>query len=223
MQLSGGNAGWWRLEAEEDLPGPLYLRLTLVDGQPRVTELYLDGGGQPVTAGALRSIPLAALEQSTSGHEASKSSDTIGPDLSTLASYFSTAFGSQVYAGRHCESCSAPLRGSQDVALTDWVAMSWLAQNALVTEVPAPAKKAKPRRQAQPLPRPRLHAPTAGLTDEFLRDVARAYRAAVDRRMAPAKTLAELAGVEVKTVNSWCYKARKRGLMPAATQRGRIV
>lgn len=68
-----------------------------------------------------------------------------------------------------------------------------------------------------------LAAPQDGLTDSFLADVGKAYRVAVQRRTPPATELARQAGVSVRTAQSWIYKARKRGLMPPATHRGRIV
>jgi hypothetical protein len=82
----------------------------------------------------------------------------------------------------------------------------------------------EPKRQQTDEPElPRLSAPENGLTDEFLREVAKAYDAAVAHRMPPGEALAELAGVSPRTVHRWVYTARKRGLMEPATQRGRIV
>lgn len=61
----------------------------------------------------------------------------------------------------------------------------------------------------------RLSPPTAGLTDEFLEQVARAYRAAVARGERPNKSLAEQVGDGGgRTVERWVYLARKRGFLP---------
>ena len=46
MQMSFGNGGWCLVDADIGLPGRLYVRITGVDGQPRLTELYIDGRGE---------------------------------------------------------------------------------------------------------------------------------------------------------------------------------
>jgi hypothetical protein len=61
------------------------------------------------------------------------------------------------------------------------------------------------------------------LTDTFLTDVARAYDAAIKNGLAPAVTLADMVGVDKKTVQSWIYKARQRRLMDPPRSKGRIV
>jgi hypothetical protein len=62
--------------------------------------------------------------------------------------------------------------------------------------------------------------PTAGLTDEFLRSVARAYIAAVQRGERPNVAMAEQTGYPLKSVQRWVYTARQRGIMPRGS-RGR--
>jgi hypothetical protein len=222
MQVRYGNGGWCEVSGL-DLPGRVYVRFAEVDGQPRVVELYVDGQGDPIQAGALRQFPVAALEEVTGSDPLLGEFEhtATAADLSRLASHFATGFGRGTYSGRHCEHCEAPLRGNSDKALTDWVALAYLSQYR--DEVPQPAAKRPPRPAVEDLPEPVLTAPENGLTDAFLGDVARAYRASVARRMPPAKTLAALAGVDRRTVESWVYKARKRGIMPPATKRGRIV
>ncbi|WP_157846962.1 hypothetical protein [Streptomyces achromogenes] len=63
---------------------------------------------------------------------------------------------------------------------------------------------------------PKLAAPEGRMTDDFLKDVADAYRWATNAQKAPAPALAELAGVPVRTVHRWVYEARKRGILPPA-------
>ncbi len=61
----------------------------------------------------------------------------------------------------------------------------------------------------------RLSPPTAGLTADFLRQVADAYLAAVRRGERPNKALAAQVGHDnSRTVERWVYLARKRGLLP---------
>lgn len=219
MELRQGNGGWYLAQGSDlGLPGRLYFRLHEVDGSLRLTELYLDGRGAPVTAGPLRRLPIAVLERGATamadGSDLSRAKLTSpGPDLSRLAAYFSTTFGK----AKH------------------WVADSMRAQQrgSGIPQVPYPHEAGRKRpltleRRLDPPPaddeKPRLGAPEDGrLTDEFLRDVARAYDAAVARREPPANALAALAGVSPRTVHRWVYTARKRGLMAPATSRGRIV
>lgn len=63
-------------------------------------------------------------------------------------------------------------------------------------------------------------SPPDGLTDEFLRDVARAYAAALQRGERPNVALAAQTEVPLKTAQSWVYTARQRGIMPRGS-RGR--
>lgn len=66
------------------------------------------------------------------------------------------------------------------------------------------------------------HGPVEGLTDDFLRDVARAYRAAQARDERPNKSIAEQTGYPLKTAQRWVYTARQRGIMPRG-EKGRVV
>lgn len=218
MQVIYGNGGWAEVR-DLGLPGRVYVRFAEVEGQLRIVELYVDGQGEPLQAGSLRRFPISALEDVTDEDDVKS---TVGPDLSRLASSFGTSFGAGYYKGRHCDQCRAPLRGSKDVALTDWVAMAYFSQLD-PKGLPQAVRTRSNDKKVDELPEPELAAPEHGLTDAFLADVGRAYRAAVARRMSPAKTLSQLTGVDQRTVQSWVYKARKRGIMPPATKKGRVV
>ncbi|CAN5398154.1 hypothetical protein BH11ACT8_BH11ACT8_04320 [soil metagenome] len=198
MKMSAGNAGWHEVEADDlALPGRIYFRVQEVHGALRITELYIDGQGVPITAGGLRKFPIQVLEAWSDGDRL----DIAGPDLSRLAAHFATTFGK----AKH------------------WVADSMRAQNpdSGVQQAPMPAKA--PLSEAA-LATIALDPPPNGkLTDDFLRDVARAYDAAIAQRLSPAKTIAPLVNVSEKTVHSWVAKARDRGLMSKATRTGRIV
>lgn len=233
MRVTVGNGGWVEVEGLE-LPGRVYARFQEVDGQVRMTELYVDGDGKPIQAGAVRRLPVTAIEQGLSDDDYLKATSGVaGPDLSRLAASYTTTFASSPrtggYKGRHCEHCDAPLRGREgwaarhgdrEQAVTDWVELSWLAQYG--GGVPLPKYRTRRAKSVEP-EELKLSAPEDGLTDAFLADVARAYRLAVERRLPPATALAEASGANVRTVQSWVYKARKRGIMPAAVKRGRIV
>jgi hypothetical protein len=61
-----------------------------------------------------------------------------------------------------------------------------------------------------------LTGPTDGLTDDFLRDVARACAAAVGRGERPNVAISKQVGYPLKTVQRWVFTARQRGIMPPA-------
>ncbi len=207
MRATYGHAGWVQV-TDEGLPGPLYLRFTeQPSGRLTVTELYLDGRGTPIRAETLRTLRLADLEAFITGdaHILRAWIDNAGPDLSRLASHFAANWLRQ------------PKLPEEQL---NWIADSFLAQYE-DTGVPQ-ASRARERRGDQQPPVPPLAAPTEGLTDDFLRHVGAAYRAAVMRGERPGPTLSRQAQVPVKTVHRWVYLARQRGIMPPG-QQGRVT
>jgi len=195
-----GNGGWVRVTAP-DLPGPLYLRFSQDEsGRWHTSEIYLQGESRPVVAADLRGLPLAELETIILADEGRKlladHARTVAPDLSTLASYFGTTFGSQA---KH------------------WVAESYRAQMRGERIRKEPEARRIERRPVAPLAPP---GPD-GLTDEFLRHVAAAYADAVGRGQRPAQELAAQADVSPRNVHRWVYLARQRGLM-APGRRGHV-
>ncbi len=65
----------------------------------------------------------------------------------------------------------------------------------------------------------RLSPPSAGLTEAFLRDVARAYTAAVARGEHPNQALAEQTHTPQRTIERWVYLARKSGAISPARRK----
>jgi len=127
--------------------------------------------------------------------------DLPAPDLSTLASHFATTFNF-----------------AKGIEIMNWVAISFASQ---VDDEIRPVKRARASRMA-----PRFddaefrlqRGPTDGLTDGFLRDLARAYAAAVARGERPNVSIAEQVGYPLKTVQRWVYTARQRGIMPRGSK-----
>jgi hypothetical protein len=194
------------------LPGPaLYLRVNRQsDGRYQIAELYLDGRGEPLTAGLLRDgIPLARIESQllgilgTGADMAEDFPDRPGVDLSVLASYF----GSALQHDRPESHGQVPY---------GWVAQS-LREHGQVPHASDPFPTGD-RAPVAPLSIPE----DGKLSADFLGRVAEAYRAAVaagDKH--PAVTLAKQAGVADNTVRRWIYLARKSGKLPPGRQ-GRI-
>lgn len=200
MRIHQGNGGWFEAEGDLGLPGRVYFRVQLVDDTLRITEIYLDGRGEPLQS--LARFPLRALEQLAS--QASRPRlQVAGPDLSRLATYFASTFG----RAQH------------------WVADSWRAQYADsgVPQAPMMARRGRRDSAGEAEAKVELAPPEDGLTDLFLSDLARAYEQAVRLRRPPASAIAEATGYPRRTVESWIYKARKRGIMPPASRKGRVV
>lgn len=63
---------------------------------------------------------------------------------------------------------------------------------------------------------PHIKPPEGRLTDDFLKDVADAYRWVTDANESPSPAIAQMADVPVRTVHRWVYEARKRGILPPA-------
>ncbi|MFJ1763742.1 hypothetical protein ACIOD2_25745 [Amycolatopsis sp. NPDC088138] len=199
MKLSIGNGGWIRVDDPEQA-GPLFVRLSTDDtGRWRVIDLYL-AGDRPLTGADMRSLPFSKIEALANDPdvtaEIEKHAALAPVPLRVLASHYGATFGS---AAKH------------------WVADAYRSQFPN-SGVPAVAE-AKPRKVV-PIPDvPPLRAPEGSkLTDAFLREVHRAYNAAIDRNEWPALALAAQAGVSKHTVRKWVYTARRRGIMPPGKQ-----
>jgi hypothetical protein len=203
IQWRHGNGGWVRFDAS-DWEGPVYVRFTEDEGRLVVRELYIDPRGGSLRSADLRKLDLSRLaalagtDWNDPVHAANRREP--GPDLRRLASHFNGLYR----------------RGS------DWITQSYLAQDP-DSGVKAPKMGADvfPRMLEDVPPTAPLRAPEYGLTDDFLREVADAYASAVARHEHPAKTLARQTGFDARTVHSWVYKARKRGIMQP-TKRGSV-
>ncbi|MEV1088022.1 hypothetical protein [Streptomyces microflavus] len=63
---------------------------------------------------------------------------------------------------------------------------------------------------------PAIQPPEGRITDDFLQEVAEAYRWFVAAKKAPAPGIAELSGTPVRTVHRWVSEARRREFLPPA-------
>jgi hypothetical protein len=224
MEATMGSGGWAEIYGDDlGLPGRVYVRFTKVGERFRISELYVDGRGEPIQPGSLRRFAIGTVEDWLGREEWLESrSGTVGVDLSRLASHYveDSPLGSGGYAGRTCECCGAPLKGDErwrsrhaevaeragreyrEQAITDWVELSQLAQLAPLfkqeglPEIRQSSEPSRRRRRLQAEPEPIILAhPVNGLTDAFLQDVAAAHRAALGQgRTDPAVAIAEALG-----------------------------
>lgn len=216
MLLRPGRGGWCRVDGGLGLPGRVYARMTQVDGQLRMTELYIDGRGEAIPPAALRKFPTAMLEQWVTSirdrpdeFRWGRLVDAVGPDLSRLAAFFARGVTARE------ESLPKTRR--------NWVVDSFLAQTggSRPPRYPFDSWNGEDDEDAGEID---LELPEDGrLTDEFLSDVARAYDTAIARRESPAVAIGRAVDVSPRTVHRWVYTARKRGIMPPAATKGRIV
>jgi hypothetical protein len=238
MQARVGHGGWCRIdkdpenENDPDLPGPMYVRLSNVGGNVVITEMYIDGRGERVKPGVLRKLNTSEIEQWLSSAYPRKQLGVPGPDLSRLAETYSTTWGPAMYAGAHCENCDGPVMGhhgpdGRPRAVTDWLALSWLAQIP-ETGIKQPRRRARSHDRAA-IPHsemPRLEEPTRRrIPDEWLLTLRSAYEWCVANGKSPAKTIAAHLGMDdeagQRKVQNWIALARKRGLMPRPPRPGR--
>jgi hypothetical protein len=87
-----------------------------------------------------------------------------------------------------------------------------LSSWSVTTPADSYAAEGLPGKPARKLPK--IEPPGGRITDDFLRDVADAYRWFTEAKEPPAPSIAEVAGVPVRTVHRWIYEARKRELLP---------
>jgi hypothetical protein len=207
VRASFGHGGWVVLDGL-DLPGPLYVRLRRdPNNRLRIKEFYLDAsqGEAAISHADLRELPLGQIEAWLNAHRehVERKASRPSPDLSKYATFFSSGF--DLNRPRH------------------WVAQSFAEQaddnRPRVERVERGWQDARDSKEEAEFRLP-LGAPPNGLTDQFLRDVAKAYAAAVARRERPNVALARQTGAPVKTVQRWVYTARQRGIMPRGS-RGR--
>lgn len=209
MRTSFGNAGWVAVDGL-GLPGPLYVRVSQDgSGRLRVRELYLDASANedsPITGNDLRQLPLGRVEAFINAHSDAvlKRVRRVGPDLSTLATYYVTSF----------------LNYERQIEERNWVVLNYADQldPDRVNQLPPFERVRRKTREWRDVRSADLDfrlngGPANGLTDEFLQDVARAYASAVARGERPNVAIADQTGYPVKSVQRWVYTARQRGIM----------
>jgi hypothetical protein len=126
--------------------------------------------------------------------------------------------------GRRVPEADREVRATQN-----WVAKSFFAQysndafhetGTRIRQVPMPKEPDPPASWAEELPP--LEAPAGRrMTDQFLRELTRAYAIAARNGTPPAPAIAAATGVSPRTVHKWVSTARRRGIMPPGKQ-GRV-
>lgn len=215
VRASFGNAGWVGVDGL-GLPGPLYVRARQDrTGRLRVRELYLDASANenaPITGNDLRQLPLSRVEALINAYSDAVlgRAHSVGPDLSTLATYYATSFANY----------------ERQIEERNWVVLNFANQfdPEIVDRLPE-FERVQPKtrewrdvRSADLDFRLPSSGPADGLTDEFLQDVARAYAAAVARGERPNVAMARQTGYPLKSVQRWVYTARQRGIMPRGSK-----
>jgi len=181
-------------------------------GRLRASDLYLSAGSDGSLATQDLDISIPAVEALVNQHadDLRARMNLPGPDLDVLASYYSSSFGNvdrQIAAGNWVVASFA----SQ--FLPEGKARGSTSNGTPLHRVP-PAKRSTPFSVRDPDTFTLTSGPRAGLTDDFLEGVSRAYASAVARGERPNKAIAEQTGYPLKTVQRWVYTARQREIMP---------
>lgn len=213
--------GWVVVDGIRQLTGPLYLRFRrAADGRLQISEMYLDASqseGASIASSDVRELPLSQMEAFANVHadKVMRHANKPAPDLSTLASYFDTRLNTATWADPRDKPSWAVLALASQVPE--------LVRGEVDGPEVIPAERKLPGRWhvADDRDYMLMSGPTDGLTDEFLRNVARAYAAAVARGERPNKAIAEQTGYDIKSAQRWVYTARQRGIMPRGRQ-GRV-
>lgn len=204
VRITVGDGGWVRVDdPSRRRPGATHVRFGRSGPRDRwrPIEVYVFGGGEPVTGAALREVPLAAIEAQVASN----------PSLLEQLN-------------QRADRPAVPPGVLSDPRVMALVAERYGTPSTeqRLAELSLPIVDRDGQGADDNRPRPRLGMPPDDrLTDDFLRDVARAYADAVRAGRHPGPALAEeIGGVSVRTVQRWIYTARKRGVMPSPGRRG---
>lgn len=247
MRISFGNGGWVAVD-DMGLPGPLYVRVGDREGRLRIIEFYIDASQSEdaIDARDLRELPLSQLEAfiDSEADAVRPRLDVPSPDIGTLASFYATMFGQpakQIAEGnwvvssfiaqfdqiRPGERAVVRRKGpGQTELLTGTDAKAAIAADPTLPRVLKVERASKSKKWVglrEGLRDYRLTTgPVDGLTDEFLTEVSKAYRAATLRGESPNVAISEQTGYPLRTVQRWVYTARQRQIMPKG-QKGKAT
>lgn len=189
-----GRPGWLEFRIEGEDSPRLLVKLALREGRWAPQRLIVDGG--VLDARTLRAIPWGRIEAEANRYPADSEFLNKG-----------TAYNASPE-----EIASLTERGEvfhEEFGQIDGALDRYLAETQ--EKIKRGGVRRKTRRE--PLARPDGSDPEA-----FSQRVAEAYNDVVSATSAPAKKLAEEAGVPVSAVHRWVREARRRGYLPPARQ-----
>ena len=204
MKMIFGAGGWTCID-DPTLPGLLYVRWPRDDSGPlSASDTYLHVSDGSATPTELRAIPWTQYEAWANANadaiEPRREHPTAANGLPILASAFNRDVMNTGEAHRN------------------WVHAAYFS-DAGYPDFPKPSvyrarSGGSVGTDTFVLTEP---PPDGRLSDDFLRDVARAYTAAITRGERPNQTIAKSiknGGYPVRTIERWVYMARKRGFLP---------
>jgi hypothetical protein len=214
-RFSISKGGWTRLLTGSEV---VYLRfLPNTAGRWVVREIFIDGNDSDgsITAATLRELPISELEAAINGDPEAIRSLTAHLESSSPPSGPSDAPSNVAVLCSFYSAAGGPTTGEAP----NWVQMASMARRG---DSPSISRRmysdnAKPLALEDDFCLTKI---PESLSEEFLRELSRAYRAAVVRGEAPNVAIAEGTGAPVRTVQRWVYEARKRGIMPPARAKG---
>ncbi|WP_128380480.1 hypothetical protein [Streptomyces cavernae] len=181
-----GALGWFEVASPDVVPR-LLIKAVERDGRWVVGKLIVIG--EALDSAALKSIPIARIESLLNTR-------TVGAALTARQSGIGEGFPEWLPSYR------------EEFEQVDAALAAYLDRSPQPSFPPIEAGATSKR---EPLSRPDGADP-----DAFYRRVAEVYNDAVRETSAPAKVLAEEAGVPTTTVHRWIFEARRRGFLPPA-------
>lgn len=176
---------------------PVMCRVAEIGGRHRIIELRLAGG--PIDGAALRGLPISAMEQLIASAIRATVLNAADPSRDFM---WSDANDPDLLKQLGRPGTEQAEQAQRRLIIMDRHAdyRTWVIEKDPTLEW---------RRGM-------------AITDDFLRDVGAAYDAAIQRGEAPAKTIAASIGASQKTVQSWIYQGRLKGVIAPAQRKGRI-
>jgi hypothetical protein len=211
-QLTVGNGGLVRYQAEQLEPSVLFVRFADSGGRLVITELFVAGQAPGIDPEAVRRLPLGrveawANEMRVAGMIRSRIRNP-SPDIRRAMGYFASG--------------STPVGPGND----HWVLRMLEAQRDDSDEPQAPMRSlSRPLGEviveSEDLPSGKVDVPPRRpYPDDFYRQVAATYSALASKIRAPAGVMADANHVPVTSVHRWVKQARRLGFL-APGQRGR--
>lgn len=182
-------------------PDALVCRLAEVDGRVRIVELRISGGDEPLAPAALRQLPLSAMER--------VAGTVLRVPSATADSTTFEVLWSLESLSKHLKDEPKPQSGALNLPGPPPIVLYGRGANGQLTYV---------MKNDPPIDWRRGQA----ITEEFLHSVGGAYDAAIQRGESPAKSIAKATGASQKTVQSWVYQGRQKGVIAPAQGKGRI-
>lgn len=205
--------GWLRLR-EQSGNGPsvfLHYQLTGPERQERLelqSVVMRSGEAEPLSGRLWRRIPLSQIEEALTTWLVQMPFNAPTESVALNAMQARESF----IEGSDLSNVEAPTLDGLDQYFDDTEDIATVFFNP----IPSGSLVSDGTEGVPPGKIPQITPPEGRITDDFLSDVAEAYRWFTEAKKPPAPAISEMSGAPVRTVHRWIYEARKRGILPPA-------